>query len=221
MIYLSHFINQYSPVYGNGRGFQDKQLKSIKAGDTANTQLWQFPNHLGTHIDLPKHFYTDGRALDDFCASYFSCKNIAYIDLSLCIRSGMLIGPEFFFDRFLDSSAEAIIVKTGFGAYRKDDMYWKENPGFDSGLAEYLRKRFKKIRFFGFDSISLTSYMQRDKGKVVHKEFLKDDHPIIPIEDMNLDKLGQKSTIQNMIISPLLVNGADGTPVTILAEVLY
>lgn len=221
MIYLSHFIDNNSPVYGNDDGFQAKQLKSINAGDTANTQLWQFPNHLGTHIDLPRHFYTDGRALDDFSASYFSCKNIAYIDLSSRISSGELIGPEFFSDRCLDCSTEAIIVKTGFGAYRKDDMYWKENPGFDSGLADYLRERFKNIRFIGFDSISLTSYKCRDIGKVVHKEFLKDDHPIIPIEDMNLDKLGQKSIIQNMIISPLLVNGADGTPVTVLAEVLY
>lgn len=221
MIYLSHFIDQYSPVYGNGRGFQDEQLKSTKVGDTANTQLWRFPNHLGTHIDLPRHFYTEGRALDDFGASFFSCKNIAYVDMSSLIRPGMLIGSEFFSDLCLDSSVEAMIVKTGFGAYRKDDIYWKENPGFDSGLADYLRERFKNIRFFGFDSISLTSYKWRDKGKVVHKEFLKDDYPIIPIEDMNLDKLGQKSMIQNMIISPLLVNGADGTPVTVLAEVLY
>lgn len=220
MIYLSHFIESNSPVYGNDDGFRAKQLKSINTGDTANTQLWQFPNHLGTHIDFPRHFYTDGRALDDFSASYFSCKNIAYVDLSSRISSGELIGPEFFSDRCLDYSTEAIIVKTGFGAYRKDDMYWKENPGFDSGLADYLRERFKNIRFIGFDSISLTSYKWRDIGKVVHKEFLKDEHPIIPIEDMNLDKLGEKSIIQNMIISPLLVNGADGTPVTVMAEVL-
>ncbi len=220
MIYLSHFIDKNSPVYGNGDGFRSKQVKSIKAGDTANTQLWQFPNHLGTHIDLPRHFYTDGRALDDFSANYFSCKNIAYVDLSSLIRPGMLIGPEFFSDFCLDNSVDAMIVKTGFGEYRQDDMYWKENPGFDSGLADYLRKRFKDIRFLGFDSISLTSYKWRDKGKVVHKEFLQDECPIIPIEDMNLDKLGQKSIIQKMIISPLLVNGADGTPVTIFAEVL-
>lgn len=221
MIYLSHFIDNNSPVYGNDDGFKAKQLKSINAGDTANTQLWQLPNHLGTHIDLPRHFYKGGRVLNDFSPNYFSCKNIAYVDLSFCIRSGMLIGPEFFSDRCLDSSVEAIIVKTGFGTFRKEDMYWKENPGFDSGLAEYLRERFKRIRFFGFDSISLTSYMWRDKGKVVHKEFLQDDHPIIPIEDMNLDILGQNSIIQKMIISPLLVNGADGTPVTIFADVLY
>lgn len=100
-------------------------------------------------------------------------------------------------------------------------MYWKESPGFDSGLADYLRERFKKIHFFGFDSISLASYKWRDIGKVVHKEFLQDEHPIIPIENMNLDMLGQKSQIHNMIISPLLVNKADGTPVTIFADVLY
>ena len=221
MIYLSHFIDENSPVYGNSNGFRNKQLKSISAGDTANTQLWQFPNHLGTHIDLPRHFYANGRALDDFSASYFSCKNIAYVDLSSHIRPSMLVGPEFFSDFCLDSSVEAMIVKTGFGAYRKDDMYWRENPGFDSGLANDLRKRFKNIRFFGFDSISLTSYKWRDIGKIVHKEFLKDEHPIIPIEDMNLDRLGQESIIQKMIISPLLVHGADGTPVTIFAEVLY
>lgn len=221
MIYLSHFIDNNSPVYGNDDGFQAKQLKSINAGDTANAQLWQLPNHLGTHIDLPRHFYTDGRRLDDFSASYFSCENIAYVDLSSFICPGMLVGPEFISDFYLDSSVEAIIVKTGFGTYRKDDIYWKENPGFDLGLADYLRERFKNIRFLGFDSISLTSYKKRDVGKNVHKEFLKDDHPIIPIEDMNLDILSQKSIIQKMIISPLLVNEADGTPVTIFADVLY
>ena len=65
-ILLSHKIDGLSPFYGGKKGFSYEPTGLIEKGDTANTQKWEFPNHLGTHIDFPYHFYQNGQTVDDF-----------------------------------------------------------------------------------------------------------------------------------------------------------
>ena len=44
--------------------------------------------------------------------------------------------------------------------------------GFDIGTARYIKKTFPHIRAIAFDLISLSSYQNREIGRLTHKEFL-------------------------------------------------
>ena len=66
----------------------------------------------------------------------------------------------------------------------------------------------------------MTSYSNRQIGKEAHKAFLHSDfegEPIMIIEDMSLVEL--HSSPKSVIVSPLLVEKVDGTPVTVFAEI--
>ena len=58
MILLSHILNSDTPSYGNRDRFIIEEPSQISEGASANSSKWTFStNHLGTHIDMPKHFF--------------------------------------------------------------------------------------------------------------------------------------------------------------------
>ena len=81
MKYLSYFISERTPLYGNGTGIQFLSDKEMNKGDSCNTTNLVFPNHSGTHIDFPYHFNMDGKTLNDYPASYWQFDHIDLIDL--------------------------------------------------------------------------------------------------------------------------------------------
>ena len=109
---------------------------------------------------------------------------------------------------------EILILKTDFGRHRGENVYWKNQPVIPSNLASILKNKFKKLRAFGFDLISLTSKLDREEGKKAHIEFLI-NNDILIIEDMSLSKL--KKTPKMIVVSPLMIDKADGVPCNILS----
>ena len=66
------------------------------------------------------------------------------------------------------------------------------------------------------DLISISSYSNREEGRKAHHAFLNPDEgePILLIEDMKLDT---NSSFNKVIVAPLLIDNADGSPCTVLA----
>jgi kynurenine formamidase len=82
-------------------------------------------------------------------------------------------------------------------------------------VATKIRKYLPKVRVLAVDLISITSFQNRETGRTAHRNFLGAD-PILLVEDIKLDLLiGQPVKI---FCFPLLVEGLDGAPVTIIAE---
>ena len=54
------------------------------------------------------------------------------------------------------------------------------------------------------DFISLTSYQNREIGRMAHREFLGSSRPLLLIEDMDLSRLFQ--TPKKVTCLPLLIN---------------
>ena len=74
------------------------------------------------------------------------------------------------------------------------------------------------LRIFGFDSISLTGRQFRNEGKEAHRVFLVKNN-ILVLEDMDLSQLVKSAVIEEIIVSPLRFQNADGAPVTVFAKV--
>jgi kynurenine formamidase len=67
------------------------------------------------------------------------------------------------------------------------------------------------------DLISVSSYCNRLEGRKAHYAFLnpEEGEPILLIEDMKLDIDGP---IDKVIVAPLLIDKADGSPCTVIAH---
>ena len=122
--------------------------------------------------------------------------------------------------KHIDKNTEILLIKTNFEQFRKENIYWKNNIGYHSGLANLFRDHFKNLKIIGFDSISLTSLSHREMGAEAHRAFLGDrNQPILIIEDMHLSKLSKFSRINYLYVVCFPVKNADGTPVYCLAEI--
>lgn len=214
-IFLSYSLSQDTPLYGNGEGIYFTPDKEMIKGHSCNTTNLTFPNHSGTHIDLPSHFNPNGKTLNDYPATYWQFDVVQLIDLSGKVDDGQIIGPELFTD-LENFETELLLIKTGYGAYRGTDRYTITPPGLSADLGPFLRNNFPKLRCIGMDLISVSSYSNRDEGRKAHHAFLNPDEgePILLIEDMKLDMDGP---FNKVIVAPLLIDNADGAPCTVLA----
>jgi len=215
MKYLSYFISEKTPLYGNGTGIQFISDKEMNKGDSCNTTNLVFPNHSGTHIDFPYHFSLDGKTLNDYPASYWQFDQVELADISDKVIDGQIIEPELF-TGLGNKKTELLLIKTGHGAYRGSNRYTLTPPGLSANLAPFFRVNFPKLRCIGMDLISISSYCNRLEGRKAHCAFLNPDkgEPILLIEDMKLDTDGN---FNKVIVAPLLIDKADGAPCTVIS----
>ena len=172
-----------------------------------------FPNHTGTHIDLPSHFDPNGISLSDYPPNFWEFNQVELVDLSNKIKECELISSDKFL-KITNPEIDLLLIKTGFWKFRGTDKYTLTPPGISSKVAEYLRRKFPKLRCIGMDIISISSFSHRDEGRKAHHAFLNPENgnPILLIEDMNL---GNAISFKKVIVAPLMIQNADGTPCTI------
>ena len=94
--YLSHYLSEKTPLYGNGKGIHFVPDKEIERGDSCNTANLSFPNHSGTHIDFPYHFNSTGKTINDYPTEYWQFDHVETIDLSGKVRDIQITGHGFF-----------------------------------------------------------------------------------------------------------------------------
>lgn len=215
MLLLSYHLSSKTPLYGNGVGIEFTPEKQIRNNDSCNTMNLSLPNHSGTHIDFPSHFDPEGKSLSDYPAEFFEFNEVEIVDLSGEIDDCQIISHDFF-DPVENIKTDLLLIKTGYGTFRGTDRYTLTPPGLASELAPFFRKNFPKLRCIGMDLISVSSYSNREEGRKAHHAFLNPDkgEPILLIEDMNLNVDGPFNTV---IVAPLLIDNADGSPCTVLA----
>jgi len=219
-IYLSYVLDEYTPTYGNRNKFNLYKKSSILNGSIANDSFIETTVHIGTHIDMPYHFYENGQTIEDFDVEYFYFSNVLFLELN---PNDLIVKDELIsLLKKIDNkdSYDSIIVKTGICHKRKEEIFWKKNYGFHPEVAYYIRENFSKVRVFGFDSISVSSFVNRMIGREAHRAFLHPEKPILLIEDMNLLKINKDNKIKSMLIAPLRISKCDGIPCTIIGEVI-
>ncbi|MDD7986555.1 cyclase family protein [Lentisphaera marina] len=216
MKYLSHFLNKNTPLYGNRKeNLSIENASCICSGAVANSLKISFNNHVGTHIDLPKHFDDNGPLLNDYPADFWKFSSIELLDLP-CQEEYLISIADL--EGKISEKTDFLIIRTGFEKFRYEEAYWKHNPGVDNKVGLWLRENFPQLRAIGFDFISLNCFQKPDIGTISHREFLSIDytgHPILIVEDMKLAEI--TGPIDSLVVAPLLLDKADGVPVTIFA----
>jgi len=218
-IYLSYLIHPEAPAYGGNQAFFDEADKQMEKGDSGNTRLWRMSNHMGTHIDFPRHFARDGDTLGSYPAWFWVYNRIALIVMDQ-VKSGQILSAKDLDFSAVPTDVELLVIKTGFGDFRDDPKYWQSNPGLHPDVAQSLRRNFRQLRVIGFDLISLSSFANRAIGRQAHKAFLDHSNPILLLEDMDLTGIDENSMVQQVVIAPIRVKDSDAAPCTVLAEVI-
>ncbi len=215
-IWLSHILNGNTPAYGGGKGFIVSSEKDMTVGDSCNTVSLKLSNHIGSHVDAPKHFIKGGKSVDSYSASDWVFELPVIIDIS--VGDAEIITVEALSAVVEDAieDADLVLIRTGIEQYREQDTFWEKPPGFDPALSEYLKSRFPSLQAIGMDVISLSSFQHREVGREAHREFLGAD--IRVFEDLALAGI-LSTSLQRVIALPLRFQGADGAPTTLIAEV--
>jgi len=211
-------LDERTPAYGGGAGLSILTEKSLAQGDSCNVIRMTLSNHLGSHVDAPKHFIGDGDAIDAYGPSDWVFNAPWLVDLSP-VNPGAVIDPS-----VIDlaegrdgrcSRTDLLLIRTGFEKWRGDEMYWRDGPGFSPDLADYLISALPHIKAIGFDCISLSSFRHRELGREAHRRFLGSNIRIF--EDLALSQVSGRDSLMSVIALPLRIAGADGAPCTVLA----
>lgn len=177
--------------------FELRAARRIARGDGSNVSTLTLSTHLGTHVDAPWHFESDGAQLHELDASlYFGEAEV--IDLTGVegqIRAERL--PE----RRLP---ERVLFKTRNSMHGPLEPFRKDYVALELDAAERLVR--DGTRLVGVDYLSVAPYKQ--PGQATHHCLLRNG--IIVVEGLRL--LSIPAGVHAFVVLPLPLMDADGSP---------
>jgi kynurenine formamidase len=216
-VWLSHVLNNSTPLYGGAKEISISADRCITSGDSCNTSSLKSNSHAGTHVDAPRHFYQDGRTVESYPPEQWFFLFPALIEKDLL--PGQIL-DEYALSSLLlnvERTTDLLLIKTGFEKYRNEAVYWEAGPGLAASLASILSNTFPDLRAIGIDAISISSLLNRQEGHLAHEAFLARN--ILLFEDMSLCQLQPKVPVRQVIALPLRYADADGAPCSVVAWV--
>jgi len=220
-IKLSYPLSEKTPVcFGYTVKTKFIPVKRIANGNHANTTEVHLFTHNGTHMDAPWHFNPEGKHVDELDVEDWVFNNPKAIDVSH--RPKRNIGRsdiEPFFSK--DDNSDLLLVFSGLSLLIESNTkeYMENFPGFTSDAADFILKE-TKIRAIALDLPSVDPVENiLARNYPIHRMMLGDvKHSLIIIENVNIaPALGKK--VNRVFAVPLLLEGLDGSPINIFAEV--
>ena len=102
----------------------------------------------------------------------------------------------------------------------KSSITLKKVLGIEVEVVDWIRQNLK-LKFLGFDFISLSSPLHRETGRLAHRKLLSKHpsgtKPILIIEDMSLKNINMAP--RKVLLIPLRFHQSDGAMITVLAEI--
>ena len=181
--------------------------------DGYNLELLFLSSHTGTHLDAPYHFLEKGSKIHEI--SLKKLVSNAVLIKSRKKRNETITKTdiqEFEKKHGKIESFSSVVFWTGWQRNLQKDNYFTKNPGLSVSAANYLAS--KKIGLVGIDSPSID--LGTDFKFPVHQIFAKKG--MLIVENLaNLEKI--KSSKFHLVVLPLKLKGATGSPVRAIAFV--
>jgi len=181
--------------------------------DGYNLELLFLSSHTGTHLDAPYHFLEKGSKIHEI--SLKKLVSNAVLIKSRKKRNETVTKTDI--QKFEKKhgkieSFSSVIFLTGWQKNLQKKYYFTKNPGLSASAANYLAS--KKVSLVGIDSPSID--LGTDSKFSVHQIFAKKG--ILIVENLaNLEKI--KSSKFHLVVLPLKLKGATGSPVRAIAFV--
>jgi kynurenine formamidase len=168
---LSQPLNQDTPFWPFYPPFEVKFFKR-KSEHGVNAQYIKTSNHMGTHLDAPRHFVTGGKTIDELPLEWLYGEGVI-VDLSDAMEELEIFTPQMIEDRAEIKEGDILLINTGwhkhaqFGSQPDEEKYILRHPGPHFDLVDWLLE--KKIHLWGVDMISTDHPMNLPIGRFLGK----------------------------------------------------
>lgn len=175
------------------------------------TRKVSFGTHTGTHTDAPLHFVKNGKSIEkvplDKLVGEVTIVDFSHLEDNETITKEMMASINI---------TKRMLFKFGWGKYWGTRKFYKDYPFFSKGAAEYLVS--KNVELIAMDTPSPDdshikleeNTLGSDKDSPIHKIFLNNGIALVEYI-ANLDKVKDYEG-WNIIVTPLRIKGADGSP---------
>ena len=168
---LSQPLNQDVPSWPYYPPFEVKYIKR-KAEHGVNAQYIQTSNHIGTHLDAPRHFVTGGMTIDEIPLDWLYGPGVI-VNLTDEMDELAVYTPEMIESRVEIRDGDILLLHTGwhkyaqFGETPDEEKYIHMHPGAHPNMVDWLLK--KKIHIWGVDEVSTDHPMNLPIGRFLGK----------------------------------------------------
>lgn len=168
---LSQPLNQEVSFWPYYPPFEVKYIKR-KSEHGVNAQYIQTSNHVGTHLDAPRHFVTGGRTIDQIPLEWLYGP-AAIVDLSDEMDELDVYTPAMIEDRVEVREGDILVLHTGwekhaqFGSEPDEEKYIHRHPGAHPDMVPWLLQ--KKIHIWALDVVSTDHPMNLPIGRFLGK----------------------------------------------------
>src|SRR5713101_8609442 len=168
---LSQPLNERSSFWPYYPPFEVKYIKR-KAEHGVNAQYIMTSNHMGTHIDAPRHFVTAGKTIDELPLEWL-CGPGVIVDLRDEMDELAVYTPQMIEKRVQVKPGDLVLLHTGwhryadFGATPDEERYYHYHPGAHPDLVPWLLE--KKVHVWGVDCVSTDHPMNLPIGRFLGK----------------------------------------------------
>jgi len=174
------------------------------------SELIFMSTHTGTHMDAPYHFDLAGKKIDEIPVDTFVADAVL-LNIEKGARGYVTKDDIVSFEKKARiSSGNAVVISTGWEVHAVKSDYLSSNPGLSKDAAVYLAS--KKVSIVGIDTANIDH--PSDSNFTVHKILLPKG--VLIVENLcNLSRI--KQTSFRLIVLPLKIKGASGSPVRAIA----
>ena len=168
---LSQPLNQDCFFWPYYPPFEVKYIKR-KVEHGVNAQYIQTSNHMGTHLDAPRHFVTGGMTIDQIPMDWL-CGPGAIVDLTDEMDELAVYTPEMIESRVEVKKGDRLVLHTGWHRYAQfgdepdEEKYVHRHPGAHPDMVPWLLE--KEIHIWGVDCISTDHPMDLPIGRFLGK----------------------------------------------------
>jgi kynurenine formamidase len=168
---LSQPLNEQVSFWPYYPPFEVKYIKR-KSEHGVNAQYIMTSNHMGTHLDAPRHFVTAGMTIDEIPIDWL-CRSGVIVNLSDVMNDYDVYTPKMIEERVEVRKGDLLYLHTGwhkhsqFGSEPDEERYIHRHPGAHADMVPWLLE--KEIHIWGVDCVSTDHPMNLPIGRFLGK----------------------------------------------------
>jgi arylformamidase len=222
LLVLSYPLAAGAPVWpGNRPAAAVELVHSYAAGDHDVTSALALYSHSGTHVDTPWHFNPAGLAGWQLPIGAFVFDAPVLLEVPKP-EGGFITRADLEPYAAVLGPADLALLRTGWSIHRSTDpeRYVHGGPLLHPDAARWLVDEHSRLRAIATDAISIGSPREPEASIETHHVLTGVGRPdgrfVLIYEDVAIVPEAARAT--RVYGWPLLVEGADGSPVTLVAE---
>ncbi len=217
LVLLSKMISPYNSIFpGNPKNVLLNYTR-IPLGDVSNNYVALIHSHNGTHLDVPFHFFEDGKKLTDYSIRELTFTRVKIVQVEAVQHD--YLNPIDIHLTQLEKQTEVLIIKTRCLNANSSGQKNARNVGLSAEAAQFIRDK-TKLKLIGTDSISISHPENPKEGVQAHRVLLSSNvksEPVLILEDMEIPI--DIKEVERLFICPLWGLFPDGGPCSVIAEV--